>query len=271
MRARALTALGVLAALPACASTPPHPPSLSAEVRQYRSDVPLRMMSVTTTNSGDADLVIERVQLQARGFVALPSAPADVLIRAGDRVDVPVAYGAPRCGSPLPDAADAARMTVRAAGGPPVEVVVPLSPAGGLLPRLHASECAQAAVRAAVELSLGPAWVRRDDRMEGTLVVRRRAGDAPFEVLEPGGHIVFTVRGALPAVLRPGQDLLTVPLTVTPTRCDGHALSENSRGAVFPFVVRLGDADTVQAPATAGADLQAQLQDLAVDVCLTPG
>ncbi len=266
-----LASAALLLALTGCAAPPLAPAELSATVRQYRSDVPLRMLSVTTTNSGDSPVVVERVQLLARGFVAVPSAPVDVLLQPGDRVDVPVAYGQARCGAPLPGEADAARMVLRTAGGPPQEVLVRLSADGGLLPRLRASECAQAALRAAVQLSLGEPWVRRGDRLDGSLVLTRRAGDEPVRVLEAGGHIVFTVRGALPAVLAPGTERVVVPLRVTPTRCDGHALSQNSRGAVFPFVVAVGDREPVQAPAVAGPALHAQLQELARDVCLPRG
>lgn len=267
---RRLAALLLLAGLPACAGDPGPEPSLSAEVRQYRSDVPLRMLSVTTTNRTDAVVTIQRVQLLTRGFVTLPSAPLDVVLQPGDRVDVPAAYGAARCGAPLPGGADAARMHVRVGQGTPTEVLVRLSPTGGLLLRLHASECALAGLREAVAVELGPSWVRRGDRLEGALVLRRRAGDLPVEVLEPGGHIVFTVRGALPALLAPGQQEMSVPIAVTPTRCDGHALSQNSRGAVFPFVVALGGADPVQVPAAAERELQTQLQALATDVCAPP-
>ena len=264
-----LASAALLFALTGCAAPPVAPAELSATVRQYRSDVPLRTLSVTTTNGGDRTVVVERVQLLARGFVAVPSAQVDVVLQPGDRVDVPVAYGQARCDRELPRSVDAARMVVRVAGQRRQEVVVRLSAEGGLLPRLRASECAQAAVRAAVELSLGEPWVRRGDRLEGSLVLTRRAGDDPVRVLEPGGHIVFTVRGALPAVLGPGTERVEVPLSVTPTRCDGHALSQNSRGAVFPFVVAVGDGEAVQAPATAGPALQAQLQELARDVCLS--
>lgn len=269
MRAPAVVLL--LALLPACAIEPAPPPDLSATVRQYRSDVALRMLSVTTTNRTGVAVTLRRVQLLARGFVALPAAPVDVVLQPGDRVDVPAGYGAPRCDAALPAGVDAVRMRVQAAGADPVEVLVPLSPAGGLLARLRTSECAQAALQEAVTVELGPSWLRGDDRLEGALVVRRRTGDLPVEVLEPGGHIVFTVRGALPALLAPGQQELSVPIAVTPTRCDGHALSQNSRSAVFPFVVALGDADPVPMPAVAGPDLQAQLQALATDVCVPPG
>lgn len=271
MRVRTLTALALVAGLPACATEAAPAPALSADARQYRSDVPLRLLSITTTNDSDRTVRIERVQLQARGFVALPSAPVDVLLKPGERVDVPVAYGRSRCASPLPDGVDAARMLVRTGTGAPVEVVVRIRPDGGLLPRLHASECAQATVRGAVSLTLAPAWVRRGDRLEGALVVQRVAGDAPVEVVEPAGHIVFTVSGRLPARLRPGATTLSVPLSVTPTRCDGHALSQNSRGAVFPFVVAVGGDEPVRTPSTAGPELQAQLERLATDVCRRGG
>ncbi|TAL25391.1 MAG: hypothetical protein EPN99_01670 [Frankiales bacterium] len=262
-----LASAALLLALGACATPPVAPAELSASVRQYRSDAPLRMLSVTTTNSGDSPLVVERVQLLARGFVAVPSAPVDVVLPPGDRVDVPVAYGAARCGDPLPGETDAARMVLRRDGEPAQEVLVRLSAEGGLLPRLRASECALAAVRAVVDLSLGESWVRRGDRLDGSLVLTRRSGDEPVRVLEAGGHIVFTVRGSLPAALGPGTERVEVPLSVTPTRCDGHALSQNSRGAVFPFVVAVGDGAAVQTPALAGPSLQSQLQELARDVC----
>ena len=257
----------LLLALTGCAAPPVPSAELSATVRQYRSDVPLRMLSVTTTNRGDTTVVVEQVQLLARGFVAMSSAPVDVVLRPGDRVDVPVGYGEARCGAELPGGADAARMVLRTDGASQ-EVLVRLSAQGGLLPRLRASECALAAVRAAVDLSLGESWVRRGDRLDGSLVLTRRAGDEPVRALEPGGHIVFTVRGSLPALLGSGTERVEVPMSVTPMRCDGHALSQNSRGAIFPFVVAVGDSEAVQMPAVAGPSLQAQLQELARDVCL---
>ena len=256
-------ALLLLAGLAACGA--PDPPPLSAEVRQYRNDVALRRLSVTVTNDGDRPVSIRGVRLAAPGFALLPMTDPDVELPPGDRVDLPVPYGEVSCDGPGPGAADRAELRV---DGELVTVQLPTD--GGLLERLRSRDCTQQAVAKAVALELGP-FVRSGRRLTGTLVLTRRGGTEPVTLTEAGGTIVYTVRPTgLPAVLAPGAARLDVPVVITATRCDGHALSQNSRSAVFTFYVAVGGAEPVQVPTTAGVPLQGQLAALATDTCVPP-
>lgn len=253
----------LLLALTACAT--PEPPALSAEVRQYRNDVALRRLSVTVTNDGDRPVSIRGVRLAAPGFSRLPMAGAEVELPPADRVDLPVPYGEVSCAGPPSTAPDRAELRVDGQ-----EVVVDLPPGGGLLARLRAKDCAQQAVARAVRLQLGR-FVRRGGTLTGPLVLTRQGGAEPVTLTEAGGTIVYTVRSAgLPAVLAPDAARLEVPVALTATRCDGHALSQNSRGAVLTFYVAVGAAEPVQVPVLADTPLQDQLAALASDTCVPP-
>lgn len=250
----------LLLALAACGSDPA-PVALSAEVRQYRNDVALRRLSVTVTNDGDRTVSLRGVRLAAPGFAPLPMADPEVELAPGDRVDLPVPYGAVTCGAP--PGQDRAELRVDGR-----EVTVELPVDGGLLERLRRKDCTQQEVARAVALSLGT-FARAGKQLTGTLVLTRQGGAAPVTLTEAGGTIVYTVRPAgLPAVLAPGATRLEVPVTLTATRCDGHALSQNSRGAVFTFFIAVGGAEPVQVPTLADAALQGQLAALATDTCV---
>jgi hypothetical protein len=267
---RRAPALLLLLGLAACGSDPV-PVDLSAEVRQYRNDVALRRLSVTVTNDGDRPVSISGVRLAAPGFAPLPAADPEVDLPRGDRVDLPVPYGEVSCGPGSSGGPDRAELLVRA-GDDERRLTVELPSNGGLLQRLRDKDCAQQALARTVTLALGPGWVRVGKRLQGTLVLTRGTRDDPATLTEAGGTIVYTVRPrGLPAVLRPGSPRLEVPVVVTATRCDGHALSQNSRGAVFTFYVAVGAAEPVQVPVLADQVLQGQLAQLAADTCLPAG
>jgi hypothetical protein len=242
------------------------PVELSAEVRQYRNDVALRRLSVTVTNDGDRPLSISGVRLAAPGFALLPMSDPEVELPPGDRVDLPVPYGEVSCTSPS-GGADQAELRVDGR-----RVTVALPDEGGLLQRLRDRDCTQQRVAQALSLQLGT-FARSGTQLSGALVLTRQGGGAePVSLTEAGGTIVYTVRPAgLPAVLQPGADRLEVPVVITASRCDGHALSQNSRSAVFTFYVAVGAAEPVQVPTLADAALQGQLAALATDTCVPPG
>ncbi len=255
----------LLLALGACSSPEPAAPAvaLSAQVRQYRNDVALRRLSVTVTNDGSTPVHLSGVRLAAPGFALLPLADPEVDLPPGDRVDLPVPYGDVTCGGPPATEPDRAELRV---GDRTVRVELPTD--GGLLERLRTRDCVQQAVAEAVELRL-ETFTRTGTQLRGTLVLTRQGGTEPVRLTEAGGTIVYTVRPAgLPAVLQPGAARLDVPVTITATRCDGHALSQNSRSAVFTFYVGVGDAEPVQVPTLADVPLQGQLAALATDTCV---
>lgn len=276
---RALVGLLALSALPACggaaapagppavpASVPPAAaPQLAAEVKQYRADIAPRRLSVAVTNAGDSPVVVTGVQLTAAGFEPVPASEVEVELAPGDRTDVKVPYGTARCDGAA--GADQAVVAVRGAG----ELRLDVPEGNGLLERLRSRDCAEQALRTAVDLRLSDAWTLVGAELQGALVLERRAGEEPVTVVEPGGNVLFTIRPPEPAVplgvLEPGAERVELPLRVTATRCDGHALAESKRSYVFAFFTTVGDGPPHLTATTADEALQRQLDRLALDTC----
>jgi hypothetical protein len=103
---------------------------------------------------------------------------------------------------------------------------------------LHALECEQASVRAAVDLSFGAEWVPTGPRSalgEVVLDPNRIETATVATVLQAAGNIVFGVRieeGTFPSTV-------TFPIEVVVDRCDTHALIESKRTFKFPLGVSL--------------------------------
>lgn len=276
MAGRTLLPCLLAAALAGCSAEGPAPaPSLAAEVKQYRSDLAKRTVAVTVDNRGERGVVVRRVALEAAGFPDDPSAEVVAEVPTGSQVDLRVPYGEVRCDVARPGRVpDAALLAVQDAAGEQHDVRVELAP-GGLLDRLHARECADEALRAVADVRLSSQWSREGDRLAGALVLERRSGTTPVTVVEPGGNVLFTVRPAEPGTpvgrLAPSAPALEVPLRITATRCDVHALADSKRSYVFSFYVALGGAEPQLVTTTADTPLQRQLDQLVMDTCRPGG
>ncbi|MCY7365369.1 MAG: hypothetical protein LH469_08705 [Frankiaceae bacterium] len=145
---------------------------------------------------------------------------------------------------------------------------------GVAVPRGHRPPPAvgvEAELRDAAELRLTPEFVRVGLELRGPLLLERQADDAKVSVVEPGGNILFTIRPPAPArplgVLAGGQDALDLPMVITATRCDGHALAESKRSYIFAFFTALDGGEPHLTTVTAEPPLQRQLDRLALDTC----
>jgi len=271
---RALAGLLALSALPACggavvpAAAPP--PQVTAEVKQYRADIAPRRLSVSVGNPGAEPVVVTALELLPAGFDALDRADVDVEVPPKRRTDVKVPYGAARCDAD-PDGPDRVRLDVRDAGGREHAVELELPVGNGLLERLRGRDCAEAELHAAAELRLAPEFARDGLALRGSLLLERQADDAAVAVVEPGGNILFTIRPPVPArplgVLAGGQATLDLPMIITATRCDGHALAESKRSYIFSFFTALDGGNPHLSFMTAEPPLQRQLDRLALDTC----
>lgn len=241
--------------------------------RRYQED---RVLLVALRNRGAAPVRVERLQLRTDLFGTVPPGTQDtVLPPTGRRLDLPVAYGPPRCGggSAGRPSAPVAVVNVRDAvdaSSATTELQVTLRGGNRLLHLRHVLECRQQAVQRAANIRFGSSWTQvgsgRQARVRGELVVRRRSSPQPVTVTEVGGGIIFGVRllderSGPPVRLPAGRRRAAAPLEISASRCDPHALIESKRTFTFTVYVRLGGASEVFFPLEATGEGRRLLEE----------
>jgi len=251
---------------PAAAEVP-----VTLTLAQSRAFASRRMLQVRLRNDGDQPVRIERFDLRTGRFAPAGPVARDTEIAPGRRLFVPLPYGEARCDAPAGDAV----LTVRArvGDGPPGDADLALPAPDPLLERLHGRECAQATLRAQVDIAFAPAWTTDGDVVRGTLVVSRRgSGGEQVTVAGIQGNVLYTLRAVPPppAVLAPDAARLELPVEVTLARCEAHALIEAKLRHQFPLWAGAGDRPADYLTVEAGDEGRRRLDDL-LDRCLARG
>lgn len=226
-------------------------------------------VDVRVDNDGPRPVSVEQLQIRHPMFAPLPPTSRQTrLPDDGDPRIVPVPFGEPRCDT-TDDSGAVVVLGVRTERGLE-DVVVPLADGEPGLVRAHRLACGAAAVRAAVDVSLGPPWSPAPAGGLRTSLRLDRRGEGQVRVTELSGTILFSVdrRGdgdllRLPA----GQDASTVEVVVSATRCDPHALTESKRSFTFPVYASLDGAEPVLLQVTVDGDGRRALQQLLEDTC----
>jgi hypothetical protein len=244
----------------------PAVPGIGAEAVRLRTDETIGgQLQVRLTDTGTAPFTVTAVAIDSPGFAAVPPTPVSTTYQPGQTIDLPTPFGSVNCAAAVEPAA--ARLTV-IRGGAPEEVRVPLT--GGTLTLVHGEECAVAAVRAVVDPELaGLADGGDGQSLTGTVLLTRRAGNDPVEVLALGRSVLLkpSVDRDLPVTLLPGENELALPVTVTLASCDPHVLAETKKPFVFPLSIAVADADPVPVDLPVDDAQKATLQQLVDRVC----
>ena len=192
-------------------------------------------------NVGDEVRTVVAVGLESPLYGDAPLDDREVVLRPGARqLVMPAPYGPPRCDG---DPEVAFTAVVRFADG--TELRIPAAqPHPSTLARLHAKECAAAAVQESVEL-LAEDWVRDGDTADGTLSLVAVRPGVDAEVTELAGNVIFSLQTVDGATLRldEGDEEADVDVIVRAERCDQHALAEVKRPFVFGAWVALDGAE----------------------------
>jgi hypothetical protein len=248
------------------ATAVPGVPGIAAEAVRLRTDAAVGgQVQVRLTDTGTTPFTVSAVAIDSPGFAPLPATAVDTTYPPGQTIDLPTPFGTVDCAAAADPAA--ARLTVTRAAGPE-EVRVPL--AGGTLAQVHAEECAVAGVTAALDIAVTDLAAAPDGQsLTGAVLLSRRTGDDPVEVLALGRSVLLrpAVERHLPATLRPGNDRLRLPFTVTPAGCDPHVLAETKKPFVFPLSVSVRDAGPVPVDLPVDDAQKAMLQQLVDRVC----
>ncbi|MGV3757976.1 MAG: hypothetical protein ACO1PW_00340 [Actinomycetota bacterium] len=192
-------------------------------------------------NVGDEVRTVVAVGLESPLYERAAMDEREVVLRPGARqLVMPVPYGTARCEG---DPEVAFTAVVRFADG--TELRVPAAEGNeGTLARLHAKECAAAAVAESVELRADD-WVRAGSTATGSLTLVAQRPGVEADVTELAGNVIFSLHPAEGASLRlaAGEEEATIEVVLRAERCDQHALAEVKRPFVFGAWVALGDAE----------------------------
>lgn len=243
-------ALCLALAVAACGGDPeatsvPTPP-LRAQVLQTRPDAVAQRVEIALENTSPDEVVVEVLTLRVPGFRSAGPVPKDYPLPPGRVVDLPTPYGRVRCSGDGTARVGHPVVTVRvhtAADPRSRSLELPARDTDGLLARIAAAECTARRLAREVEVRFGPGW--RRERLadgvvvHGTLEARLLIG-APRDLTQVAGSVIYALRpspdpapaGPL-AALTPHDPHATVAVTVSVSRCDGHARAETKQPYVF--------------------------------------
>lgn len=249
---------------------------LDVEVAQARGDRVARVVELEVRNHGPDDVEVTGARLTSdllRGVATAErgrEVPADRLRRL--RVPLPPAD----CTAAPGAATVRVELDVTDAGGRRGTVVVTPTDEGGDLVRVHAEDCAAAAVAAGLDVRLDPGLTVRD--VDGAQVADLVLRVTPV----PGGPHVRLTSVRATTLLRPagavGEWVVDVDsaapppdgrvvLPAVPARCDLHAIAEDKRGTVLGV---LAEVDGVEQPlvwVAAPDALRGALYDAVLTAC----
>lgn len=239
---------------------------IRVEIRQSRSDWAARVVQLRVFNDGPSAVTVSAASLTTSVADGEASVVPDQqpTIRTGRDRDLSVQLGAPVCPpgktaepgdahatvAPATDAlvtdalatgalAGVALVTDTGARG---EVEVAVGDPQGHLARIHAEDCAAAAVAAGLTLSLdtGLRTQQEADGLVGSLGLTATPvpGGPPVQVTRLDSTVLLTplIDGAAatawspPELSGPVSSAVAVLLAFAPARCDPHAVAEDKRG-----------------------------------------
>jgi len=257
------------------------------EVYRTRFDPERGTMQIAVHNAGATPLTVVRASLDSPALTAPLTRDDETTIPAGATRDLPVLLEGARCPAPTTAAPDA-RLEILLADGSPAVVDESTIDRLGQWAAWLAATCDVAAVDAEVQLSLrlaperdvldaGPSSAIGLDLVAvGTgsvgadAVIESISGTVLLSVVDGDGQ-----RGSsIPIDVRVSPGARTsVPLTVTPARCDPHAIAEDKQGTRFPVTVRLdsGAGPAITVIVAADPAVRAALYDAIRRACGLPG
>lgn len=215
------------------------PGALLAEVAEARLFATRHQLSLRLENLGDDVVQVSTIRLETPLFEPVPANRRDSVLAPAQGASMPLDYGEPRC-EPGDDRPSAAVVEID-----DVEVPFPLGD-GSLreLATVHERECAAVRTARTVGVGFGDAWERRGAEATGVVELEQRADGVTAVLEDLRGSVIFTIApseaGADPLLaVQDDKAAATLPVTVTASRCDAHALIESKKSFVFTAVLTL--------------------------------
>ena len=276
---------GLVTAAP---SPSPHGPSpavatdaaalgVTADVERPRYLATRERLEIIVVNERAAPVTIEGMRLDDDRFTTVPAIASPARYRPGQRIDLQVAYGDPRCDVDDDAVSSKAAFVLRDETGRATAASLDLPPGGGVLARLHDELCFRERLDRTVDIRFGDDWRRADDGpvITGALRLNRSGGASSTVVIdELAGNVIFGVTvpgvGSRPLLEMPrGERTATLAVEISATRCEPHALAESKKTFRFPIWVGIDGGPAHYAEIEPDGPARAALQTL-IDECAAP-
>jgi hypothetical protein len=256
------TAAALMLAGCTAAPVPPArvPDGVSVEISQNRPDYAVRVLEIGVTNGGADDLNLVSASFASPHFVGTADWEEALAIHAGSTTNLRVQLGKPVCSGRThgtervtlvwktdatgSDTTDGAASAHSAPGRTASATVIP-SDTTDTINRITGKDCLVEAVDSVITIHEPDAL-----RIDGVGAASVAWIDLALTPTGAGGsvtvdHIAATVLLASASgldwpvrlTLDASANQQTVSLGLRPTRCDPHAVAEDKRGTIFPFVV----------------------------------
>ncbi|MEV7802386.1 hypothetical protein AB0O28_05505 [Microbispora sp. NPDC088329] len=250
------------------------PPGVSVSLQQNRSDVPVHKMQVAVRNDTATPVYFKDVRLLTDSFRETPPQPVDTVLGRTPRTDFPISYGAARCASTrIPDVEPATVVAHVSVGkGPLHEVRWRVPHPDPLLRQLVNTECGEFLLKQSIDVTFGAGWTRSGRELRGALRVGLKTGAGPVTIQDIAGTTHYDLRPASGerkpvAVLTGTRDL---PVVVTPSRCDRHAMGEAKQAFLFSLWASAAGTQTYRLIVVPDQPTQRLFESYITEVCAEP-
>lgn len=288
---RRIAALIVVAAMtPVAGCSPAAPPApgpsgaaataaelaVTAEVYRTRIDPSRGAIQLSVRNDAEAPLTIVVAALESPALSTPISRERTTVIGPGLTRDLPLTLSPAACPASS-TAPPEAVLTVMLADGSSTELRVPTTDRLGQWTAWIEAECFAAAVAQRATLDVEHDAARDDGALIGLRLTADRL-DTGLELVSIGDTVLFgLVSGAdgarvtsMPLVVSSdsgsGAGAVSIPLVITPARCDAHALADDKQGTLFVVDVLL-DGEPGSVTIIANSATRAALYDAYTRAC----
>ncbi|MFN4001463.1 hypothetical protein [Microcella sp.] len=237
--------------------------AVTAEVYRSRIDPSRGGMQLSVRNDGPVPLTIVGTRLESPALQQPIVRERTTVIGPGLTRDLALTLTPAACPAGDPDPPQAV-LVVQLIDGSTAEVAVPTVDRIGQWAEWVAAECFAAAVAERVQLTVRHDPARDDGALIGLLLdiaPRSGAGEAGVELVSLSDTVLFglvqssdgrrVTRAPLPTGTGDGAAAVSIPILLTPARCDAHALADDKQGTLFRIDVVL---DGVPGTVTIAAD-----------------
>jgi hypothetical protein len=278
---------GLAAALSGCGGATPSnsiddiAAGFTVEVFQSRADVPKRFLEISILNGSSEDVTITAARFDSGQFLGVAdwTKRESTFLRAGNRVDLPVALPSPSCSGAEPT--HFVELEFAASDGSTGEARMAATDRLDRLPALSVEDCLgkQIALNAAISTGDALTSITAGSSPTATLTMtiiptaaagsvqlHSLRGTVLLNLLDQASGTILTER-PIDQTVNSASAPIELSVTIGPQRCDPHVVAEDKRGTYLPMSVTAADGTEGTIYLEASPSLREAIYDFVATAC----